>query len=98
MLFDIFVTVIVTYVTTLLEIEVKKLVFIVKQFLDNECSIILETLEKKNGFVKNLVILARKLNKNWKKEFFDNLETSSFGINASRTFLISIPEAIPIYC
>ena len=47
MLFDIFVTVIVTYVTTLLEIEVKKLVFIVKQFLDNECSKILETLEKK---------------------------------------------------
>ena len=27
------------------EIEVKKLIFIVKQFLENECSITLETLE-----------------------------------------------------
>ena len=47
MLFDIFVTVIVMYITTLLEIEVKKWVFIVKQFLDSECSITLETSENK---------------------------------------------------
>ena len=39
MLFDMFVTVIVMQVTTLFEIEVKNLIFIVKQFLDNECSI-----------------------------------------------------------
>ena len=32
-------------VTALFEIEVKNLIFIVKQFLDNECSITLETLE-----------------------------------------------------
>ena len=49
---------------------------------------------------RNLVV---KLNKNCKKEFFDNLETKSnskfkIGINASRNFLISIPKAIPIYC
>ena len=44
------VTVIIMYVTTLFEIEVKSLIFIVKQFLDNECSITLETLEI-NGFV-----------------------------------------------
>ena len=30
---------------TLFEIEVKNLIFIVKQFFDNECSIALETLE-----------------------------------------------------
>ena len=34
-------------VTTRFEIEVKKLSFIVKQFLDNECNITLETLENK---------------------------------------------------
>ena len=45
-------------VTKRLEIEVKILIFIVKQFLDNECSITLETLEIKYGFIKNLVILA----------------------------------------
>ena len=48
---------------------------------------------------RNLVV---KSNKNCKKEFFDNLETKNnskfkIGINASRNFLISIPEAIPIY-
>ena len=42
-----FVTVIVVQVTTLFEIEVKNLILIVKQFLDNECSITLETLENK---------------------------------------------------
>ena len=47
MLFDMFVTVIVMQVTTLFEIEVKNLIFIVKQFLDNECSITRETLENK---------------------------------------------------
>ena len=41
-----FVAVIVVQVTTLFEIEVKNLILIVKQFLDNECSI-LETLENK---------------------------------------------------
>ena len=42
-----FVAVIVVQVTTLFEIEVKNLILIVKQFLENECSIILETLENK---------------------------------------------------
>ena len=58
MLFDMFVRIIVMQVTTCLEIQVKILIFIVKQFLDNECSITLETLEIKYGFIKNLVILA----------------------------------------
>ena len=57
MLFDMLVTVKVMYVTALLEIEVKKFDSInVKQFLDNECSITLATLEKNNGFVGNVVI------------------------------------------
>ena len=47
MLFDMFVTVIVMQVMALFEIEVKNFIFIVKQFLDNECSIALETLENK---------------------------------------------------
>ena len=47
MLFDMFVTVIVMQVMALSEIEVKSFIFIVKQFLDNECSIALETLENK---------------------------------------------------
>ena len=47
MLFDMFVTVIVMQVMALFEIEVKKIIFIAKQFLDNECSITLETLENK---------------------------------------------------
>ena len=42
-----FVTVIITQVMTLFEIEVKNLIFIVKQFFDNECSITLKTLENK---------------------------------------------------
>ena len=54
MLFDMFVTVIVMQVTTLFEIEVKNLIFIVKQFLDNECSITPETL-------KNKIWICRKL-------------------------------------
>ena len=58
MLFDMFVTVIVIQVTTLFEIELKSLIFIVKQFLDNECSITPETLKNKYGFVENLVIPA----------------------------------------
>ena len=44
--------------------------------------------------------LEVKLNKNCKKEFFDNLKTKTiqnrFGTNASRAFLIS--KVIPIYC
>ena len=54
------VTVIVMLLTTLFETEVKNLIFIVKQFLDNECSITLKTLEKllKYGFVENIVIHA----------------------------------------
>ena len=47
MLFDMFVMVVAMQVTTRFEIEVKKLNFIVKQFLDNECSITLEMLENK---------------------------------------------------
>ena len=47
MLFDMFVMVVTMQVTTRFEIEVKKLSFIVKQFLDNECNITLETLENK---------------------------------------------------
>ena len=47
MLFDMFVTVIDMEVTTLFETEVKNLIFIVKQFLENECSLTLETLENK---------------------------------------------------
>ena len=47
MLFDMFVMVVAMQVTTRFEIEVKKLSFIVKQFLDNECSITLEMLENK---------------------------------------------------
>ena len=47
MLFDMFVMVVTMQVTTCFEIEVKKLSFIVKQFLDNKCSITLETLENK---------------------------------------------------
>ena len=42
-----FVTVIVMQVMALFEIEVKKIIFIAKQFLGNECSITLETLENK---------------------------------------------------
>ena len=39
--------------------SIKKIDFIVKQFLDNECSITLETLDKiKYGFVENVVINA----------------------------------------
>ena len=53
-----FVTVIVMQVTTLFEIEVKNLIFIVKQFLDNECSITPKRWKIKYGFVENLVILA----------------------------------------
>ena len=49
-----FVTVIVVQVTTLFEIEVKNLILIVKQFLDNECSITLETLENKIWICKKL--------------------------------------------
>ena len=46
MLFDMLVTVKVMLITTLFEIEVEKMIFFnVKQFLDNECSITLETLE-----------------------------------------------------
>ena len=41
---------------TLFEIEVK-ICIIVKQFLDNECSITLEMLDEvKYGFVENVVI------------------------------------------
>ena len=44
--------------------------------------------------------LEVKLNKNCKKEFFDNLKTKTiqnrFGTNARRAFLIS--KVIPIYC
>ena len=54
MLFDMFVTVIVMQVTTLFEIEVKNLIFIVKQFLDNECSITLMTLENKIWICRKL--------------------------------------------
>ena len=58
MLFDMFVTVIVMQVTTLFEIEVKNLVFIENQFLENECSVTLKRWKIKYGFVENLVILA----------------------------------------
>ena len=42
-----FVTAIVMEVTTLFEKGLKSLIFIVKQFLDSECSLTLETLENK---------------------------------------------------
>ena len=59
MLFDMLVTVMVMLVTTLFETEVKNLIFIVKQFLDNECSITLKTLKIiKYGFAENIVIYA----------------------------------------
>ena len=45
MLFDMFVMVVAMQVTTRFEIEVKNLIFVVKQLLDNECSITLETSE-----------------------------------------------------
>ena len=35
----------VTVIVTTLKIEVENLIFIVKQFLDSECSITLETME-----------------------------------------------------
>ena len=54
MLFDMFVTVIVMQVTTLFEIEVKNLIFMVKQFLDNKCSIILKKLENKRWICRKL--------------------------------------------
>ena len=54
MLFDIFVTVIVVQVTALFEIEVINLIFIVKQFLDNKCSITLEKLENKIWICRKL--------------------------------------------
>ena len=54
MLFNMFVTVIVVQVTTLFEIEVKNLIFIVKQLLDNKCSITLETLENKIWICRKL--------------------------------------------
>ena len=46
---------------------------------------------------RNLVV---KLNKNCKKEFFDNLEikNNSKSFWNKRTFLISTLKAIPIYC
>ena len=48
MVFDLLAMIKVTYVATLFEIEVKKIDFInVKQFLENECSITLGTLENK---------------------------------------------------
>ena len=49
-----FVTVIVMQVMALFEIEVKKIVFIAKQFLGNECSITLETLENKIWICRKL--------------------------------------------
>ena len=58
MLFDMILTVIVMQVTTLFEIEVKNLIFIEKQFLENECSVTLKSWKIKYGFVENLVILA----------------------------------------
>ena len=58
MLFDMILTVIVMQVTTLFEIEVKNLVFIENQFLENECSVTLKRWKIKYGFVENLVILA----------------------------------------
>ena len=42
MLFDMFVTVILMQVTKLFEIEVKIWFFIVKHFLEDECSVTLE--------------------------------------------------------
>ena len=45
-------------VTTRFEIEVKKLSFIVKQFLDNECNITLETLENKIWICQKLSYLC----------------------------------------
>ena len=54
MLFDMFVRIIVMQVTKRLEIEVKILIFIVKQFLDNECSITLETLGNKIWICRKL--------------------------------------------
>ena len=58
MLFGMLVMVIFMKVTTLFQIEVKNLIFIVKQFLDNECSVTLEMLKNiiKHGFVENVVI------------------------------------------
>ena len=56
MLFDMFVRIIVMQVTKRLEIEVKILIFIVKQFLDNECSITLETLENKTWICRKLAL------------------------------------------
>ena len=47
MRFNMFVTAIVMEVTTLFEKGLKNLIFIVKQFLDSECSLTLETLENK---------------------------------------------------
>ena len=58
MLFDMILTVIVMQVTTLFEIEVKNLIFIVKQFFDNQCSVTLKSWKINYGFVENLVILA----------------------------------------
>ena len=58
MLFDMFVAVIVMQVTTLFEIELKNLIFIVKQFLDNECSITPETLKNKIWICRKLSHLA----------------------------------------
>ena len=54
MLFDMFVTVMVMQVTTLFEIEVKNLIFMVKQFLDNKCSITLKKLENKRWICRKL--------------------------------------------
>ena len=47
MLFGMLVMVIFMKVTTLFEIEVKNLIFIEKQFLDNEYSVTFETLKIK---------------------------------------------------